>query len=392
MAQTHPSHAQPPQPGIGDVVHPAPVLLTHLPAWQVCPAGQPQSAGQVEQFSPWAASHIPFPQLAPPPHPPHWSLHSSTHRESQELLQQKGSMPHTQLWQAQPPHPGVGDVWHPGPVPPLMHCPNSQFWPGAQGQSGRQFPQFSPTSTWQTPSPHLGAALQVPFTQVWPAGQAQSPAQVAQFSPPSGSHRPSPQEVGPTHWPLSQTFPGEHGQSSTQLRQFSAMSQSHWPLPHRGWPPHSPHGSWHSWTHTESHSVLQQYGSIRQTHPSQAQPLHPACSSVEHPSSTATHAPFSHSSSAAHSPQEPLQPSSPQVLPVQSGVQSASAGPEYATARTIDAEINRERATRLMESSATSGWTVAPGRVTARAASEGSGRTHACQEAGWRMPPCPKHR
>ncbi len=122
MAQTQAWQAHPPQPGAEDVVHPGPVPPpVHFPAWHVCPAGHTQSWAQVEQSSLRSASQTPLPQALVPPQPPHWSLHSSTHSESQEELQQKGSMAQTQAWQGQPPHPGVGDVVQPAPVPPLTH-------------------------------------------------------------------------------------------------------------------------------------------------------------------------------------------------------------------------------------------------------------------------------
>ncbi len=181
MPQTHPSHAQPPHPGLLLVVHPAPVPPPeHLPAWQVCPAGHPQSWPQVEQFSPRLASHIPFPQEAPPPQPPHMLLHSSTQIESHCTWQQNESMPHTQPSHAQPPQPGAADAVHPAPVPPPEHLP-----------------------AWH----------------VCPAGHPQSCAQVEQSSPWLASHIPFPQEPAPPHPPQSSWH------SPTQMESQAVLQQ-----------------------------------------------------------------------------------------------------------------------------------------------------------------------
>jgi hypothetical protein len=70
----------------------------HL-AWQV-----PQSISQVLQFSPAFASQMPSEHTAAPQLLPHL-LHNSTQWLSHWLVQQAGSILHTQLSQPQPPQP-----------------------------------------------------------------------------------------------------------------------------------------------------------------------------------------------------------------------------------------------------------------------------------------------
>lgn len=56
-------------------------------------------------------------------------MHSVTHNESHDVLQQKGSIAHTQAWQVQPEQVGVVAVVQPSAPPhvlvPGLHAP---FW------------------------------------------------------------------------------------------------------------------------------------------------------------------------------------------------------------------------------------------------------------------------
>jgi len=246
--------------------------VQQIPALHFCPALQPQSAGQVSQFSPWSAWQTASPQKKELPHPPHWFSHSPTQMESHCDWQQYGSIAQTHASHLHPPHPGEPDVLHPSPPPPPpTHVPAWHSFPAGQAQSSGQVPQFSPRFASQAQFPQLPPPPQPPhgFSHssthssshcTWQQKESMLHTQLSHAHPPQpglgcGVHPPPPPP--PEHFPAWQVCPAGQPQSA-QVEQFSPWPASQIPFPQALPPPHPPHWFLHSSTQMESHWTWQQ--------------------------------------------------------------------------------------------------------------------------------------